>query len=123
MTASNQRSSAVNRVGGALYRRPGLRLALLLGLPVVWLVGVYGGSLASLLIQSFYRLDSFAGTIIRDPTLDTWRELLTPANRAVIGRTVGMATAVTIAAVIVALPLAYYIARYAQPRAKEWMVL
>ena len=123
MTATNQRSSAVHRIAGALYRRPGLRLALLLGLPVFWLIGVYGGSLASLLVQSFYRLDSFAGTITRNPTFDTWRELFTPANRAVIGRTVGMASAVTIAAVIVALPLAYYIARYAPTRVKGWMVL
>ncbi len=65
-------------------------------MPVLWLVGVYGGSLAALLTQSFFSLDSFAGTIDRTPTLDTWRELFTPANRAVIGRTVGMATAVTI---------------------------
>jgi putative spermidine/putrescine transport system permease protein len=110
-------------MAAALYRRPRLRLALMLALPVIWLVGVYGGSLASLLTQSFFRLDSFAGTIDRTPTLETWSELFTPANRAVIGRTVGMATAVTIAAVILALPLAYYIARYASGRTKGWLVL
>ena len=115
--------SAWRRLAAALYRRPWLRLALMLALPVIWLVGVYGGSLASLLIQSFFRLDSFAGTIDRTPTLETWRELFTPANWGVIGRTVGMATAVTIAAAIVALPLAYYIARFASGRIKGWMVL
>jgi putative spermidine/putrescine transport system permease protein len=96
---------------------------LLLALPVAWLVGVYGGSLAALLTQSFFRLDSFAGTIDRTPSLATWRELFTPANWAVIGRTVGMATAVTLASIAIALPLAYYIARFAPRRAKGWMVL
>jgi putative spermidine/putrescine transport system permease protein len=90
---------------------------------VFWLVGVYGGSLLSLLSQSFFRLDSFAGTIDRTPTLATWRDLFTGANMAVVGRTVTMAAAVTIAAVIVALPLAYYIARFASKRIKGWMVL
>jgi putative spermidine/putrescine transport system permease protein len=123
MTASSQTSRPIRRIGAALYRRRRLRLALLLALPVLWLVGVYGGSLASLLTQSFFSLDSFAGTIDRTPTLDTWRELFTPANRAVMGRTIGMAAAVTIGAVIVALPLAYYIARYASTRVKGWMVL
>ena len=123
MTATTQSSRPIRRIAAALYRRRRLRLALLLALPVVWLVGVYGGSLASLLIQSFFSLDNFAGTIDRTPTLDTWRELFTPANRAVMGRTIGMASAVTVAAVIVALPLAYYIARYASRRVKGWMVL
>ncbi|HJU50991.1 MAG TPA: ABC transporter permease [Acidimicrobiia bacterium] len=113
----------LRRAGAALYRRRWLRVLLLLALPVAWLVGVYGGSLAALLTQSFFRLDSFAGTIDRSPSLATWRELFTPANWAVIGRTVGMATAVTLASIAIALPLAYYIARYAPRRAKGWMVL
>ena len=123
MTTATQTSRPLRRIAAALYRRRRLRLALLLALPVVWLVGVYGGSLASLLTQSFFSLDSFAGTIDRTPTLDTWGELFTPANRAVMGRTIGMAAAVTVAAVIVALPLAYYIARYASTRIKGLMVL
>ncbi|MGH8927350.1 MAG: ABC transporter permease [Acidimicrobiia bacterium] len=111
------------RLSAVLYRHGWLRLALWLFLPVTWLVGVYGGPLASLLIQSFFRLDSFAGTIDRTPTLATWSELFTAANWAVIGRTVGMAAAVTVASVALALPLAYYIARYAPHRVKGWMVL
>jgi putative spermidine/putrescine transport system permease protein len=113
----------LHRLSALLYRRRRLRLVLLLLLPVVWLVGVYGGSLLSLLTQSFFRLDSFAGTIDRTPTLSTWGDLFTRANMAVVGRTAGMATAVTLASVVLALPLAYYIARYASRRTKGWMVL
>jgi putative spermidine/putrescine transport system permease protein len=42
---------------------------------------------------------------------------------AVVGRTFTMAASVTIAAVIVALPLAYYIARFASRRTRAWMIL
>jgi putative spermidine/putrescine transport system permease protein len=113
----------LHRLSALLFRRRRLRLVLLLLLPVLWLVGVYGGSLLSLLTQSFFRLDSFAGTIDRTPTLATWGDLFTRANMAVVGRTAGMATAVTLASVVLALPLAYYIARYASRRTKGWMVL
>lgn len=123
MTSAASQPGWLRRASATLYRRRRLRLLLLLALPVFWLVGVYGGSLAALLIQSFFRLDSFAGTIDRTPTLATWRDLFTGANMAVVGRTVTMAATVTIAAVILALPLAYYIARFASKRIKGWMVL
>ena len=113
----------LHRLAAYLYRRRGLRLLLLVGLPVTWLVGVYGGSLVSLLAQSFFRLDSFAGTIDRTPTLATWRDLFTAANMTVAGRTLAMAAAVTVFSVFLAFPLAYYIARYATPRVKSLMVL
>ena len=121
MTVAAQ--SRIRRLSGALYRRRWLRLGLLLAVPVLWLVGIYGGSLLSLLAQSFFRLDSFAGTINRTPTLATWRDLFTGANMAVVGRTVTMAAVVTLVSVVVALPLAYYIARYATRRTKALMVL
>lgn len=115
--------SVLDRTAVALYRRPGLRLALLLAVPLVWIVGVYGGSLLALLAQSFFRLDSFSGTIDRTPTLATWRDLFTEANMAVAIRTVGMATAVTIASVVIGFPLAYYVARFASRRSKALLVL
>ncbi|HEY5684408.1 MAG TPA: ABC transporter permease [Acidimicrobiia bacterium] len=113
----------LHRVASALYRRPRLRLALLLGLPVLWMVGVYGGSIVSLLVQSFFRLDSFSGTIDRTPTFATWADLFTDANMSVAGRTIGMAASVTAASIVVAFPLAYYIARFASRRAKAALVL
>lgn len=112
-----------HRLGAALYQRRRLRLALLLALPVLWLVGVYGGSLISLLIQSFYRLDPFAGTIDRGLTLDTWRQVFTDANMAVALRTIVMASAVTLASVALGFPLAYYIARYTAGKTKAALVL
>jgi putative spermidine/putrescine transport system permease protein len=96
---------------------------LLLALPVIWLVGVYGGSLMALLLQSFFRLNPFSGVLERVISLDTWNSLFTSANNAVIVRTIAMAAAVTIASVIIAFPLAYYMARYATRRVKAILIV
>src|SRR4029450_1236079 len=48
---------ALRSVSTALYWRPRVSLALLLGPPLLWLGVVYLGSLASLVVQSFFRLD------------------------------------------------------------------
>jgi putative spermidine/putrescine transport system permease protein len=106
----------LGRVSGFLHRHPWLRLVLLLGLPLVWLVGIYGGSLIALLSQSFFSLDDFSGTIDRTLTLDTWGDLFTDSNISIAIRTTVMATAVTIGAAIIAFPIAYYAVRYAGRR-------
>ncbi|WAJ31594.1 ABC transporter permease [Antarcticirhabdus aurantiaca] len=98
----------------ALWRRPGLLAALLLALPVLWLVVVYLGSLAALLVQSFYALDDFSGLVVEEFTLATYAQLFTAANLAIIQRTVLMAAAVTLASAVVAFPIAYVAARYAR---------
>ena len=123
MTDLSSKPPGHNRWATFLYGRPGLRLALLLAIPVVWLVGVYGGSLASLLVQSFYRLNPFSGTLERVFSFDTWAAVFTDANVAVMIRTVTMAAAVTVASVVIAFPLAYYMARYATSRMKALLVL
>ncbi len=106
-----------------LYNRPTLSLALLLAPPLFWLGLVYLGSLAALLINSFFYLDGFTGQIVRRLTLQTYAKLFTPANLGIIGRTVGMAAAVTLADAILAFPVAYYMARYARGRMRAFMYL
>ncbi|MDH3413762.1 MAG: ABC transporter permease, partial [Gammaproteobacteria bacterium] len=46
-----------------------------------------------------------------------------PANLDIIVRTVSMATAVTLAAAVIAFPIAYFMARYARGRLKAFMYL
>jgi putative spermidine/putrescine transport system permease protein len=123
MTDTSTRPPVTHRVASYLHQHPRLKLLLLLLLPVLWLVVVYGGSLISLLLQSFYRLNPFSGVLERVISLDTWKTLFTDANNAVILRTVGMAIAVTVASVILAFPLAYYMARYADRKTKALLVL
>jgi putative spermidine/putrescine transport system permease protein len=104
-----------------LYGRRGFYLALLLLPPLLWLGTVYLGSLLALLMQSFYAIDEFTARIVPELTLATYRQLVShPANVDIILRTLGMATAVTLTAAVVAFPIANYMARYASPRMKAF---
>ncbi len=113
----------LNRISTYFYQRPKLVLTLFLAPPLLYMVVVYLGSLFALLINSFYAIDDFTGLIIREFTMKTYAQILTPANREIFMRTAGMATAVTIADALIAFPLAYYIAKFASPRLKTWLVI
>lgn len=115
--------SATERLADALWRSPGLLLALLLAPPLLWLGVIYLGSLAALLAHSFLSIDEFSGLIVYEPTLKSFAELLRPANLDILVRTVLMAAAVTAAAAVIAFPIAYYAARYAKGRWKALFYL
>ena len=107
-----------DRLTTRFWRHPRLLLVLLLTPPLLWLGVVYLGSLAALLLQSFYSLDAFSGLVIPEFTLQTYGQLFTPANLNIILRTLMMAAAVTAASALMAFPIAYYAARYAKGRWK-----
>jgi len=109
---------ALRRLSDLLWRRPRLLLALMLAAPLLWLGVVYLGALATLLAQSFFSIDEFSGLVVHEFTLKSYAELLRPSNFDIILRTVTMAACVTIAAGVVAFPIAYYAARYARGRWK-----
>jgi putative spermidine/putrescine transport system permease protein len=113
----------LNRISTYLYLRPRLVLALLLVPPLIWFLAVYIGSLITLLINSFFSLDSFTGQVIREFTLKTYVKLLEPSNLQIFGRTILMAAVVTIACALLAFPLSYYMARLASPRMKTFLYL
>jgi putative spermidine/putrescine transport system permease protein len=106
-----------------IYRRPYMLTLLLLGPPLAWILVVYIGSLLALLLQSFYHLDDFSGTVVHEFTLATYAELLAPSNIQIILRTVTMAALVTVAASVVAYPIAYYAARFARGKTKALFYL
>ena len=113
----------LSRVSTYLYRRPQLVLFLLLGPPLIYLLVVYLGSLFSLLINSFYAIDGFTGLILRKFTLSTYAQIFSVANREIFIRTASMATVVTLVDALLAFPLAYYIAKFASPRMKTWLLI
>ncbi|MDQ0471282.1 ABC transporter permease [Labrys wisconsinensis] len=108
----------LRRLSDVLVVRRGFYLMLLLVPPLLWLGVVYLGSLFALLAQSFFSIDEFSGTIVEEPTLKTYGELLQPANLDIIVRTVLLSTVVTLLAILIAFPIAYYAARYARGRVK-----
>lgn len=113
----------LNRISTYLYQRPKLVLALLLGPPMLYMLIVYLGSLFALLINSFFYLEEFTGLVVRQFTLRTYAKLFASTNLGIFGRTASMALAVTIADIIVAFPLAYYIARFASTRLKTYLYI
>jgi putative spermidine/putrescine transport system permease protein len=116
--AEEHRGGLLRQISDVLFRRPFLLVTLLLAPPLLWLGIVYLGSLLALLAQSFFSIDEFSGLIKREFTLSTYAELFSLANLDVIWRSLLMATAVTLAAALIAFPIAYYAARYARGRWK-----
>ncbi len=103
----------------SLQGRQRFYCALLLAPPLLWLGIVYLGSLFTLLLQSFYAIDEFTTRIVPQVTLATYRQLVTqPAHIDILLRTLVMAIAVTVAAALIAFPVALYMARHAGPRMK-----
>jgi putative spermidine/putrescine transport system permease protein len=126
MTAGSAQLPApalLQRVSSTLYLHPRLLLFLLLTPPLLWLGVIYLGSLLSLLAQSFFYIDEFSGVVVREFSLATYRDLFTLANFDIVLRTAGMAAAVTVAAAVLAFPLAYYMVRYASTRTKALLYL
>jgi putative spermidine/putrescine transport system permease protein len=111
--------SARRRLAAWLSSRPRVRLGLLLAGPVAWLVVAYLGSLAVLLVNSLWQRDEFTGLIQRTFTASNFSELVSnPLYRTVLLRTAGMAVMVTLTCVVLAFPIAYYMARVASPRTR-----
>ena len=109
--------------GGFGYRHPRLRLTGLLTAPMLWLVVVYLGSLAALFLTAFWTVDDFTGQIVREFTLDNFVQVFTnPAYYGVVLRTLGIALLVTLLCLILALPLAFFMARVANPRWRPLLV-
>ena len=112
-----------DRLTATFWRHPRLLLVLLLTPPLLWLGVVYLGSLAALLVQSFYSIDEFSGVVVREFTLATYAELFRAQNLDIILRTLAMAIGVTLTSAIIAFPIAYYAARFARGRWKALFYL
>ena len=123
MTALCVQPSLLSRISSALYLHPKRLLLLLLAPPLLWLGVIYLGSLLTLLLQSFFYIDEFSGNVVHEFSLATYRQLFTLANADVFIRTSLMAAAVTVAAALIAFPVAYYMVRYASMKMKAALYL
>ena len=95
------------------YQRRTLTLLLILTPPLLWFGVVYLGSLLTLLSQSVFVFDDMSMSVVPELTTDNFRNLLVPANLDIVLRTLGMAIAVTLGAVVIGFPMAYYMAHHA----------
>jgi putative spermidine/putrescine transport system permease protein len=118
------RESLGRRLSTFFYRHRRVRLWALLALPLAWLVLVYFGSLFVLLLSSFWDTDSFTSEVVHEFTLENFQRIFEQeVFRNVAWRTIQMAAFVTIADVILAFPIAYYMARVASPRTRDLLVV
>ena len=109
------------RLSGVFWRRPWLKLAALLALPVGAFVAVYAASLGAMLVSSFWTSDSFTAEIVHTWSLDQYRTIFSwsdPTYLRIAARTIGMAAAVTVTDAILAFPLAFFMAKVAGPRTR-----
>jgi putative spermidine/putrescine transport system permease protein len=101
-----------------------ISLALLLAPPLTWLVVAYLGSLAVLLVSAFWSTNAFTGAVVRTFTLDNVVRVLTDELfRTAAVRTVSVALAVTVICAVLAVPLAFYMAKVASPRVRLALVV
>jgi putative spermidine/putrescine transport system permease protein len=106
------------------FRHRRSQLALFLALPLGWLGLVYLGSLAVLFISSFWSLNPLTSAIDRSFTLENYVKILTgPVYRVIVLRTVTVAAAVTLTDVVLAFPIAYYMARVASRRSRGVLLM
>ena len=99
------------------------RIAALLSLPIAWLGVLYIGSLVALFITSIWKIDTFTSKVVREFTLSNFIDILTDkAYFNVTMRTVGVAIAVTIICAVLAIPMAFFIARVAKPKSRPVLI-
>lgn len=112
-----------NRISTWLYRHAKARLVLLLILPVLWLGLAYLGSLLVMLISSFWSVDSFTGSIAHTFSFENFKILLSESvYRNIAVRSLLVALSVTLIDALLAIPIAFYIAKVMKPRFRNVVI-
>jgi putative spermidine/putrescine transport system permease protein len=112
-----RRKRGASGLQALMWRLPWLRPVLLLIPPLGWMILIYFASLFMLLITAFWTIDTFTTNIVQVWNLDNFQQILSdPTYFHIVSRTVEIAAAVTVTDIVLAFPLAYYMARVASRR-------
>ena len=124
VVVSPPRGTTARTVSVFLSTHARVRLTLLLSAPLLWLGLVYIAALAALLITALWTVDSFTGQISQTWTLDNIITVVTGSlYQTVTLRTVGVALLVTVVDILIALPIAFYMAKVASRRMQRILVI
>jgi putative spermidine/putrescine transport system permease protein len=100
------------------------RLGLLLGPPMVWLVVVYLGAIAALLVSAFWTVDSFTDNVVHQYSTANLHQVISQSiYRTVAVRTIVIALAVTVIDAVIAFPMAFFMSLVAGPRLRRVLVV
>ena len=131
MTAAEGPSSRFGlrrRASRFFARHPGARVGAQIGAPGGWLLVVYIGSLAALIVTALYRLaDDPTGLVTKlDTTIGfaNFNRLISePVYRDVALRTLQAAVTVTLIDAVIAFPVAFFMGKVATPRTRRALVV
>ncbi len=116
--------SAGRKLAGLFHGRRKLQTGALLSAPMAWLVILYLGSLAVLLVTAFWSVDPLSGNVIKEFSLENFEELVNvPVYREIVWRTVRTAFLVTLTDAAIAFPIAFFMAKVAGRRTKALLVI
>jgi len=105
-----------------MYRHVWLRAVAVLSLPMLWLVLVYLTPLFVLFLTAFWSTNSFTNQVEQVFTWSNFQLVFTSVYLNVMLRTAGVAVAVTVLALIIGLPMAFFMARVARRRWRPFLV-
>jgi putative spermidine/putrescine transport system permease protein len=103
-----------------------VRLGATLTGPLAWLLLAYVGSLVALLVTSLYHNETngLLSELNTQPSLENYRTIVTtPVYRDVAQRTILSAVTVTIIDLVIALPVAFFMAKVASRRWRRTLVI
>ena len=123
MTATTLPSNPEEGSSGWLHRHPRARLVSLIGAPAAWMLVLYVGSLASLFLTSLYRLNEDGSGIDKVIGAQNYRTLIDKSVYLEIAlRTIKIAMLVTLLDIVLALPIAFFIAKVVGARWRRYLV-
>ncbi len=106
-----------------MHRHAGLRAAGLVTPPLLWLGLIYLVALAALFLTSFWRVN-FGVSVTRDWNVGNFQRLWAEdVYRTVLLRTLAIAVLVTVVDAVLALPVAFYMAKIARPLVAKLLVV
>ena len=123
MTATTLPTNSEQRSSGWLHRHPRTRLVSLIGAPAAWMLVLYVGSLASLFLTSLYRINEDGSGIDKVLGAQNYRTLIDKSVYLDIAvRTIKIAVLVTLLDIVLALPIAFFIAKVVGRRWRRLLV-
>lgn len=113
----------MSQIQSFLHRNVKARVAVLLALPLSWLVIIYIGSLFALFLTSIWKIDTFTSKVVREFTLQNFIDVFTDrAYFNVTMRTLLVAISVTLLCAMIAIPMAFFMARIARPASRPVLI-